>query len=133
MRWLGLDLGSKRIGVAASDPLGKLAFALKVISSRSLREDVEGIAALAREGGAEGIVVGLPLRLTGDEGPQARRARNFAGELEKATGLAVVLWDERLSTVAAERSRREARVRSAEIDAQAAAIILQNYLDSLGS
>lgn len=133
MRWLGLDLGSKRIGVAASDPLGKLAFALKVISSRSLREDVEGIAALAREGGAEGIVVGLPLRLTGDEGPQARRARNFAGELEKATGLAVVLWDERLSTVAAERARREARVRSAEIDAQAAAIILQNYLDSLGS
>lgn len=133
MRWLGLDLGSKRIGVAASDPLGKLAFALKVVSSRSLREDVEGIAALAREGGAEGIVVGLPLRLTGDEGPQARRARNFAGELEKATGLAVVLWDERLSTVAAERSRREARVRSAEIDAQAAAIILQNYLDSLGS
>lgn len=133
MRWLGLDLGSKRIGVAASDPLGKLAFALKVVSSRSLREDVEGIAALAREGGAEGIVVGLPLRLTGDEGPQARRARNFAGELEKATGLAVVLWDERLSTVAAERARREARVRSAEIDAQAAAIILQNYLDSLGS
>ncbi|MBI2846170.1 MAG: Holliday junction resolvase RuvX [Chloroflexi bacterium] len=131
MRWLGLDLGRRRIGVAASDPLGKLAFALGVVTSRSWKEDLESIAKIAREEKAEGIVVGLPRQMNGSEGTEAQRARKYAQELENVTGLPVVLWDERLSTVAAERGKKEAGKRGAgNIDAHAAAIILQNYLDS---
>lgn len=131
MRWLALDLGKKRIGVAASDPMGKLAFALKVLDAHSFRKDIEIITNLIRQENAEGVVVGLPRRLNGSEGGEAQRARVYAQALEKVTGLPIVLWDERLSTVAAERARREAgKKHSDNIDAQAAAFILQNYLDS---
>lgn len=131
MRWLGVDLGRRRIGLATSDTSGKVAFALRVMESRSLANDIESLTALAREQGVEGIVVGLPRHMDGTEGSEAKQAREYAQALEKATGLPTVLWDERLTTVVAERARREAGKKRATVDALAAALILQNYLDSL--
>ncbi len=134
-RVLGLDFGERRIGVAVSDALGVMAQAAAVIERRSLPEDVRRIGEIAKRRGVGKIVLGLPLNMDGSAGPQARRVRRFAGRLRRELGLEVEqLWDERLSTVEAERAlleadesraaRREAR------DAVAAAVVLQSYLEA---
>jgi len=136
MRILGIDLGDKKIGVALSDEMGWTAQGLGVIrSSGSTTEDIKRIKELVLENKAEKIVVGLPRNMDGSPGPRTEKARDFAGRLAKALNLPVEMWDERLTTVAAEKLLIKADMSRAKrrqvIDKIAAAIILQNYLDSL--
>lgn len=132
-RILGLDVGDKRIGVAVGEAAGWMAKGLCTVERVGRARDLEAIATLAREHEIGEIVVGLPLLLDGSVGEQARRARRFGRELAKRTGLPIVFWDERLSTVAAGKLLREAGVRGVprerKIDAAAAELILQSYLD----
>jgi putative Holliday junction resolvase len=132
MRALGIDVGEQRIGVAVSDPSGTISTPHGMVR-RTDRAAAE-IAALAGEVGAEVIVVGLPLKMRGGgEGPQAAAVRAFAAELAQQTTLPLEFYDERLTTVMAERSllnsgfKRDQRKQ--QVDAVAAAIILQGWLD----
>ncbi|HOV79532.1 MAG TPA: Holliday junction resolvase RuvX [Bacillota bacterium] len=134
MRILGLDLGEKRIGVAVSDPMGWTAQGLTVIAGRGpADDDIRKIKNIAKKYEVEKIVVGLPRNMDGSTGPQAEKARKFAGRLERALGLPVETWDERLTTSAAEKLLVTADVsragRRKVIDKMAAALILQGYLD----
>ena len=134
MRALGLDLGSKRIGVAVSDLSGTIASPLTVVArSRSRRHDHDTLAALARDEEADVVVVGLPLSLSGAEGPAAKAARTEAKALASVVDVPIETFDERLSTVTAERSLIEANVRGPArrqvVDKVAAAVFLQAYLD----
>ncbi len=133
MRLMGLDLGERRIGVAVSDPSRVLARGIEVIECRSLEKNLEAIARLAEEYEVEAIVVGFPRRLNGTAGEEAKKAEAFAAQIEAHLGLAAILWDERLSTVRAARALAEGgkRKRRLGIDAVAAVVILQDYLDSL--
>ena len=131
MAILGLDVGEKRIGVALAD--GLLAIPLSVIDRTGEAADIEQLLALAREYGSERIVVGLPRSMNGSIGRQAEEVLAFSGALAQHVDIPVDTWDERLSTVAAERlltdtgMKREKR--KGKRDAMAAAIILQAYLD----
>ena len=134
MRALGIDLGSKRIGVALSTSDGAMATAYEVVErSRDRVRDHRAIADLAADTGAERLVVGLPLSLDGSDGPAATAARAEADELAAATGLPVELWDERLTTVTADRDLAgaglDARGRRRVVDKVAAAVMLQAWLD----
>lgn len=136
MRILGIDLGDKKIGVALSDETGWTAQGLGVIrSSGSVNEDIKRIKEIALENKAEKIVVGLPRNMDGSAGPRAEKACDFAGRLAKTLNLPVEMWDERLTTVAAEKLLIKADMSRAKrrqvVDKIAATIILQNYLDSL--
>lgn len=137
MRILALDVGSKRIGVAISDPTASLARTLTVIRRTKLAADMAAIAQLVRAEGAERVVVGLPLSLTGEVGPQARLTFEFKEVLQRSLDVPVVTWDESFSTKSAERILQAQGVRGrrqrARIDATAAAFILQTYLDNLDS
>ncbi len=131
MRYLALDLGGKRIGVAiGSDDFG-LARPLTIIKRRSLSEDFARIAELAQREGAEALVVGLPLNMDGTLGPQALWAQSYAEALAKHLGLPLYLWDERLTSEEAEAIRAaQGRWRRGEaLDDVAAAVILQGFLD----
>jgi len=132
---IGLDLGTKMIGVAVSDGLRLTATALETIRRGKFAADSARLAEIAAGRGIAGIVLGLPRNMDGSEGPRAQSARAYARNLADRLGLPVALWDERLSTVAAERALLEAdssRKRRAEvIDKLAAAIILQGALDRL--
>ena len=133
-RILALDIGERRIGVAVSDELGLLARPLVTIARASKREDFECIARLASEHKVERVVAGYPRSLSGDEGPQAQRVRRYTEALAAALPVPVELWDERYTTVEAterlrESNRRKPRDRG-QLDAAAAAIILQGYLDA---
>lgn len=132
---IGLDLGSKTIGVATSDTDRKIATGVETIARTTFSADAKRLLALAGERGCVGFVLGLPLNMDGSEGPRAQSARAFARNLGKLTPLPIVLWDERLSTVAVERELIEADVsrkkRAAVIDQHAAAFILQGALDRL--
>ncbi len=155
MRVLGLDVGDMRTGVAMSDPQGILATPVTVLASRDQNALIEEVLTLVRQHKVERVVVGLPRQLSGDLGKQANKVTAFADELSaqakqsKLDWLDVQLWDERLSTKAAERlktkaggqggslrsrGKRGARNRNlvikAEVDAIAAALILQGFLDS---
>ena len=131
-RVLGLDPGTRRVGVAVSDPLGITAQPRTVLDGGDPRL-MEEIARLAAELGAERIVVGLPVSLNGTEGPSAAAARAFAAAVGEATGLPVELADERFTSVSAERVLVQAglsgRRRRAVRDRVAAAVMLQAYLD----
>jgi len=134
VRALGIDLGSKRIGVALSDSAGSMATPYEVVPRSGDRaRDHRRIAALAAEAGAEALVVGLPLSLDGSDGPAATAARAEATELEAASGLPVELWDERLTTVSADRQLLaldlDAPARRRVVDKVAASIMLQAWLD----
>lgn len=134
MRALGIDLGAKRIGVALSDSAGTMATPYEVVQRSGDRpRDHRRIAALAEEAGAEVLVVGLPRSLDGSDGPAAVAARAEAAELAEATGLPVELWDERLTTVTAERDLMaldlRAPARRKVIDKVAASVLLQAWLD----
>jgi putative Holliday junction resolvase len=134
VRALGIDLGSKRIGVALSDSDGALATPYEVVARSSDRQrDHRRIAALAEEAGAEIVVVGLPLGLDGSTGLAAPAALAEADELAAATGLPVEMWDERLTTVTADRQLMAldmgAAARRKVVDKVAASILLQAWLD----
>ena len=132
---LGLDLGSKTIGVAASDPDRRLATAVETVARTNFTADARRLLALAVERSAVGFVLGLPVNMNGSEGPRAQSTRAFARNFAKLTDLPIALWDERLSTAAVERELIAAdvsrRKRAAVIDQQAAAFILQGALDRL--
>ena len=132
---IGLDLGSKTIGVAASDPDRRLAAGVETIFRKNFTADAERLLALAAERKAAGFVLGLPVNMDGSEGPRAQSARAFARNLARLTALPIALWDERLSTAAVERDLIAAdmsrRKRAAVIDQHAAAYILQGALDRL--
>ncbi len=134
-RTMALDLGAKRIGAAISDELGLTAQPLTSLPRRPGRGPLEDVAALARTHGAERIVVGLPLSLNGSEGPAARRTMNFVRLLRQVVPLPVETWDERLTTVAAQRALRAVEMRPSRrkkvVDIVAAQLILQSYLDHL--
>lgn len=128
---MALDVGERRIGVAVSDELGILATPIAVIPRRTRQEDLRRIAALIAEYRPAELVVGLPLLPSGAVGPQARQSVQFAERLRQEFGLPVRLWNESYSTIEAQRRRRDAgrRKQSASIDAEAAAVFLQDYLD----
>jgi putative Holliday junction resolvase len=132
---IGLDLGTKTIGVASSDPDRRLAAGVTTIQRKAFTADATALLALAAERFAVGIVLGLPINMDGTEGPRAQSTRAFARNLSKLTALPIGLWDERLSTAAVERDLIAAdmsRARRAEvIDQHAAAYILQGALDRL--
>jgi putative pre-16S rRNA nuclease len=135
MRVLGLDLGTKRIGVAVSDRSGTIASPLAVIERGSSRAaDHARIADLVRAEEAERVVVGLPISLSGGDGPAARAARSEVVRLATVVGVPVETHDERLTTVTAERQLAERGVRGPDrrrvVDKVAAAVILQSWLDS---
>jgi len=134
MSLVALDFGERRIGVAASDPLGLTAQPLAVIERASLAEDIAKIGAIVQQRRAEKIVLGLPLNMNGTAGPQAKRVRRFASRLARELGLEIVLWDERLTTVEAESALIETGAsrehRRRRRDAVAAAVILQDYLEA---
>jgi putative holliday junction resolvase len=132
---IGLDLGTKTIGIASSDPDRKLATGVETIARTAFTADARRVLALAAERSAVGFVLGLPLNMDGSEGPRAQSTRAFARNFAKLTELPIALWDERLSTVAVERELIAADVsrakRAAVIDQHAAAFILQGALDRL--
>ena len=132
-RALGIDLGDARVGVAVTDDIGMLAHPLETIQVKSGRV-IQRVAALAKDRQAATVVVGMPRNMDGTFGPAAEKAREFIEALKLACPCQVVPWDERLSTVAAQRSLQEAgrkaRDHRAVIDQVAAQIILQSWLDS---
>jgi len=133
MRYLGLDLGRATIGLALADEVLRTARPLRTLRRRSEAEDLAALGAVAAEYEVERAVLGLPLNMDGSEGPSARMARAFAARLEVALGIPVELFDERLSTFEAESRLRElgfsARAQRDKVDAEAAAVILQGWLD----
>jgi putative Holliday junction resolvase len=134
---VGLDLGTKTIGVAASDPDRRLAAGVETVARRNFTADAQRLLALAAERKARGFVLGLPVNMDGSEGPRAQSTRAFARNLARLTDLPIALWDERLSTAAVERDLIAADVsrkkRAAVIDQHAAAFILQGALDRLAN
>ena len=135
MRILSLDIGKRRIGVAVSDPLGLVARPVQTLQSVSLNADVAKVIEIARELEAEKIVVGDPLHMSGDAGTMSNRAHKFGEALHEASGLPVEYCDERLTSVEAQRILQESgvppRKARGQIDAVAAAVILQSYLNTL--
>jgi putative pre-16S rRNA nuclease len=134
---IGLDLGSKTIGVAVSDPDRRLATGVTTVARKTFTADAKMLLALAAERAATGFVLGLPVNMDGSEGPRAQSTRAFARNFAKLTELPIALWDERLSTAAVERELIAADVsrkkRAAVIDQHAAAYILQGALDRLAT
>lgn len=132
----GLDLGTKTIGVAVSDGMRHVASPLTVIKRSKFTADVQELLSIITKRELTGLVLGLPRNMDGSEGPRAQSTRAFARNLERLTPLPVTFWDERLSTVAAERALLEAdtsrKRRSEVIDQVAAGYILQGLLDRLG-
>ena len=138
MRIMGLDYGTKTVGVAVSDPLGITAQAVETITRKEenkLRKTCARIEALIAEYGVERIVLGFPKHMNNDIGERAEKALEFRDILARRTGLEVVMWDERLTTVSAERTLMESGIRrenrKKHIDQIAAVFILQGYLDML--
>jgi len=134
VRILGLDIGTKRIGVAVSDELGFTAQGVETLIRSSPEADLNRIASLAGQYAVSEIVVGIPFNMDGSAGPQARMVRELAEAIGRRCRVPIHEWDERLSTMAAERTLLEADVSRAKrrkvIDKLAAVIILQGYLDS---
>ena len=140
MRILGLDFGSRTVGVAVSDPLGITAQPVEIVRRKSenkLRQTLARIEELAKEYQAERFVLGLPKNMNNTLGERAEKSLEFKAMLERRTGLPVVMWDERLTTVAANRAMMEGGVRREDrggyVDAVAAVLILQGYVDGLGA
>ena len=132
---IGLDLGTKTIGVAASDPDRRVATGVETVARTKFPADAGRLFALAAERKAAGFVLGLPINMDGSEGPRAQSTRAFARNMAKLTELPIALWDERLSTAAVERELIAADAsrakRKAVIDQHAAIFILQGALDRL--
>ena len=135
MRYLGLDVGDRRIGLALSDETGSLASGLPTFERRGPRQDPRAIAELVRTHEAGEVVVGLPRRLDGQVGPQAEKVLQFIEQLRSVIKVPVVPWDERFTSVVAEQALLEAgasrKKRKENIDKVSAILILQSYLDYL--
>ena len=131
---MGLDVGTKTVGVALSDELGITAQALTVVRRQNLKQDLAQLKAIATEHEVSTVIVGLPLNMDGSEGPRAEASRAFGKLVESLLAVSIVYWDERLSTVAAQRVLLEADLSRAKrkkvVDQVAAAYILQGWLDS---
>jgi putative Holliday junction resolvase len=136
-RFVGLDVGERRIGVAVSDPLGMTAQPHEVVERRGARVDILALMEKLRGFEVAGFVAGLPLEMSGNEGSQVERVRTFCERLEKTTGIPVAYQDERLTSVQSERLLESAGVRRERrrglLDKMAAALILQAWLDSRSS
>lgn len=134
MRSMGLDLGTKTIGLAVSDELGITAQGLATLERRGPRKDLEALQERVSEYSIERFIIGLPLNMDGTEGARAEFTRKFGTSLEEATRLPVIYWDERLTTVAAHRALSELdasrKKRKEVIDQVAAVLILQGWLDA---
>ncbi len=137
MRIMGLDFGSKTVGVAVSDPLGITAQGVEIIrrkSANKLRQTLARIEELIKEYDVDELVLGLPKNMNGTEGERCERTREFKEMLEKRTGLPIAFWDERLTTVAADRAMVEKGMgryeRKEYVDEIAAIFILQGYMDA---
>ncbi|MFT3706735.1 MAG: Holliday junction resolvase RuvX [Archangium sp.] len=134
MRALGLDLGTKTIGLAVTDELGITAQGITTLERRGPRKDLEALIETAQQYGVDRFVIGLPLNMDGSEGPRAEATRKFGAGLESESKLPVIYWDERLTTVAAHRMLLEADVsrkkRKEVVDQIAAVLILQGWLDA---
>jgi putative Holliday junction resolvase len=132
---IGLDLGTKTIGVAVSDPDRRLATGVETVARKAFTVDAQRLLALSAERSVAGFVLGLPINMDGSEGPRAQSTRAFARNFAKLTQLPIMFWDERLSTAAVERELIAADVsrakRAAVIDEHAAIFILQGALDRL--
>jgi putative Holliday junction resolvase len=133
-RWMGLDVGHVRIGIALSDSMRVMAQPFRVVPRRGDRVTIENILEIAGENAVDCIVVGVPLARDGSRGPMAQRTAQFARALRAATEIKVVEWDERFSTKQAKRALLQGNVRRKKrkesVDKTAAALILQNYLDA---
>lgn len=136
-RWLGIDMGTKTIGLALSDVTLTIATPLDTLRRGKFTKDAESLQAIIVKERVGGLVFGLPLNMDGSEGPRCQSVRQFATNLDKRIDMAMTFWDERLSTVAVTRTLLDAdasrKRRSEVIDKMAAAFILQGALDSLGS
>lgn len=134
MKLLGIDYGSRRIGLAASDDTGTLALPLEQLDAEPRAKACERVVAIVKDRGIGRIVVGLPRNMDGTYGPAAQVTREFIATLRLLVATEIVEWDERLTTAAAERAMVEAdysrKRRRAQRDALAAQMILQNYLDA---
>ena len=140
MRIMGLDYGSKTVGVAVSDPLGLTAQGIEIVRRKSenkLRQTLARIEEIAKEYSVEKIVLGFPKHMNNDIGERAQKSLEFKEMLERRTGLPVVMWDERLTTVEADRTMMETGIRRENrkeyVDMIAAVFILQGYLDYLSN
>lgn len=136
-RILGLDVGSRRIGVAVTDPLGITAQGLETLQRRNKRHDLAALEKLVRQHGIREIVIGLPLRMSGEAGTQSDKMQQFAEDLRKHFGLPVHLYDERLTSAEANRLLRETDLsiakRAKAVDRMAAVLILQGWMQSRSS
>ncbi len=132
-RIIGLDIGDRRIGVAISDPLGYTAAGLETITRTNTDNDIKLVQELAERHGAMSVVIGLPLNMDGSTGPQAEKVKSFGRKLARATDLPIIYEDERLTTISAIRTLTLQKVKTGKnkelVDKQAAAIILQKFLD----
>jgi putative Holliday junction resolvase len=137
MRYIGLDVGDRTIGVAVSDPLGYTAQGITTVRRKSLEKDFEKLREIFKDYEILEIVVGLPKNMNGTIGPQAEKAMEFGRVLEEEFGHKVIYWDERLTTMAAHRVMLEAdmsrKKRKTLVDKIAATYILQGYLDKISS
>jgi putative Holliday junction resolvase len=137
MRILSLDIGDRTIGVAVCDPLGLTAQGITTIKRKSIVLDIEEIAQICKKYDVETIVSGLPKNMNGTIGPQGEKVQRFCDKLKETLDLEVKMWDERLTTVAANRVMIEGDLSRAKrkkiVDKIAATFILQGYLDSLGT
>lgn len=136
MRILGIDYGDARVGVAISDPLGWMATELPQLQGGDMQRVCEDIMKIIAEYNVEKIVLGYPKNMNGTIGPRGELSQQFKAVLEENTGLSVVLWDERLTTVSATAVMNETNVRGKKrknrLDSLSAALILENYLHTLG-
>jgi len=137
MRIIGLDIGDRTIGVAVCDPLGLTAQGITTVKRKSIVLDIEEISKICRQYDVESIVAGLPKNMNGTIGPQGEKVQRFCEALIDTLKLEVKMWDERLTTVAANRVMLEGDLSRAKrkkiVDKIAATFILQGYLDSLGT
>ena len=134
-RVLALDFGKKRIGLAVSDELGFTAQGLETLHRTRVRDDVEALARLIDQYGVSTVLMGMPLHMSGDESRQSAHTREFGERLERRTGRTIEYWDERWTSVQAERMLRDSGVRvdrkDGTVDRISAVILLESYLDSL--
>ncbi|MGH4051356.1 MAG: Holliday junction resolvase RuvX [Clostridium sp.] len=137
MRIIGLDIGDRTIGVAVCDPLGLTAQGITTVKRKSVVLDIEEISKICKKYDVESIVAGLPKNMNGTIGPQGEKVQRFCEVLLKTLNLEIKMWDERLTTVAANRVMLEGDLSRAKrkkiVDKIAATFILQGYLDSLGT
>lgn len=136
MRVLGVDFGDARIGIAVSDPFGWTAQGVETLRWKSdMQKPAERIARLAADYGAEKIIMGFPVNMNGTVGPRGEKTAEFIGVLSRYTGAEIIKWDERLTTVAANRTMHEVGMKTSKkknvVDQIAAVFILQGYLDSM--